>query len=164
MHIASNATPASQSVQYGVWAPSKFTSPVYSHVTLHCSHLPVRSLMFQCPICMHGGHQDCYREYYSRRPPDEGPLPAVPQAIRAGRSSEVGTPRGRALSRTNSAYTVDEESDDGLSTQGDGEGTTESWGSGRGMAVSSSDMILGRLCAAGCGHHCWAAEDRKYPV
>ncbi|OBZ65249.1 WD repeat-containing protein 24 [Grifola frondosa] len=23
-------------------------------------HLPVRALMFQCPICMHGGHQECY--------------------------------------------------------------------------------------------------------
>ncbi|KAI1785177.1 hypothetical protein LXA43DRAFT_929347 [Ganoderma leucocontextum] len=127
-------------------------------------HLPVRSLMFQCPVCMHGGHQDCYEEYYSRRPPDEVPPPPVPPSIRAGRSSEVGTPHGRALSRTNSAYTVDGESDDGTSTQGDGEGTTGSWGSGRGVMVSLPNVVLGRLCAAGCGHHCWAVDDKNYLV
>ncbi|KAM5544402.1 hypothetical protein V8D89_002062 [Ganoderma adspersum] len=127
-------------------------------------HLPVRSLMFQCPVCMHGGHQDCYRDYYSRRPSDEVPPPPVPRAIRVGRSSETGTPRGRALSRTNSAYTVDGESDDGASTQGDGEGTTGSWGSGRGLMVPSSNVILGQLCAAGCGHHCWAVEDKSDPM
>ncbi|KAG0696918.1 hypothetical protein DFH29DRAFT_179286 [Suillus ampliporus] len=33
-----------------------------------CSHLPVRTLLFQCSVCMHGGHQECYRRYYMERP------------------------------------------------------------------------------------------------
>ncbi|KAG0696924.1 hypothetical protein DFH29DRAFT_812461 [Suillus ampliporus] len=31
-------------------------------------HLPVRTLLFQCSVCMHGGHQECYRRYYMERP------------------------------------------------------------------------------------------------
>ncbi|TFK81768.1 hypothetical protein K466DRAFT_501579 [Polyporus arcularius HHB13444] len=125
-------------------------------------HLPVRSLMFQCPVCLHGGHQDCYREYHTRRPPDEITPPPVPLSTRLGRTLDVNPPRGRALSRTNSSYTGDGESDDGVSAQGDGDGTTGSYNSAKGILVSSTSIVLGRLCAAGCGHHCWAVHDRSY--
>ncbi|KAI6013318.1 hypothetical protein BKA83DRAFT_4360499 [Pisolithus microcarpus] len=37
-------------------------------------HLPVRALLFQCAVCTHGGHQECYRRYYMERPMD--PLPS----------------------------------------------------------------------------------------
>ncbi|KAL4080472.1 hypothetical protein J3A83DRAFT_4199450 [Scleroderma citrinum] len=33
-------------------------------------HLPVRALLFQCSVCTHGGHQECYRRYYMERPMD----------------------------------------------------------------------------------------------
>ncbi|KAI0741856.1 hypothetical protein C8Q80DRAFT_1196599 [Daedaleopsis nitida] len=122
-------------------------------------HLPVRSLMFQCPVCLHGGHQDCYREFYMRRPPDEITPPPLPPSLRLGRTIDMNPPRGRALSRTNSTYTGDGESDDGASAQGDGDGTTGSYNSGRVMLVTTSNMALGRLCAAGCGHYCWAVHD-----
>ncbi|RPD58851.1 hypothetical protein L226DRAFT_493796 [Lentinus tigrinus ALCF2SS1-7] len=124
-------------------------------------HLPVRSLMFQCPVCLHGGHQDCYSEYYMRRPPDPITPPSIPPSMRHGRTLDTNPPRGRALSRTNSSYTGDGESDDGASAQGDGEGTTGSYNSARGIVVSSSSTVLGRLCAAGCGHHCWIDHDKS---
>ncbi|KAI6119652.1 hypothetical protein EDD17DRAFT_1605846 [Pisolithus thermaeus] len=37
-------------------------------------HLPVHTLLFQCAVCTHGGHQECYRRYYMERPMD--PLPS----------------------------------------------------------------------------------------
>ncbi len=126
------------------------------------SHLPVRSLMFQCAVCLHGGHQDCYRDFYMRRPPDEMTPPPVPHSMRLGRTSDINPPRGRALSRTNSTITGDGESDDGASTQGDGEGTPGSYSSAKGVFVASSHVALGRLCAAGCGHHCWAVHDKGF--
>ena len=112
---------------------------------------------------MHGGHQDCYRGYYLRRPADEITPPPVPPSMRVGRSSEAGDSRGRALSRTNSTYTGDGESDDGASAQGDGTGTAGSWDSGKGVVLSSSNVVSGRICAAGCGHYCWAV-DKDYPA
>lgn len=41
------------------------------------SHLPVRTLLFQCSVCSHGGHQDCYRRFYMERPMVELPVPLV---------------------------------------------------------------------------------------
>ena len=83
--------------------------------------------------------------------------------MRVGRSSEAGDSRGRALSRTNSTFTGDGESDDGASAQGDGTGTAGSWDSGKGVVLSSSNVVSGRICAAGCGHYCWAV-DKDYPA
>ncbi|KAH7885076.1 hypothetical protein F5I97DRAFT_1810259 [Phlebopus sp. FC_14] len=49
---------------------------------VRCSicHLPVRNLLFQCSVCAHGGHQDCYRRYYMKRPMLE--LASQPYAAR----------------------------------------------------------------------------------
>ncbi|EIW58869.1 uncharacterized protein TRAVEDRAFT_65085 [Trametes versicolor FP-101664 SS1] len=127
-------------------------------------HLPVRALMFQCPVCLHGGHQDCIRAYYVRRPADElspPPQPAGLASLRIGRSLEANPPRGRAQSRAGSTLTGDGDSDDGASVQG--EGTTGSLSSAKGVVVSSN-MVLGQPCAAGCGHHCWAVHDKVYPI
>ncbi|KAJ8489981.1 hypothetical protein ONZ51_g2575 [Trametes cubensis] len=57
-------------------------------------HLPVRALMLQCPVCLHGGHQDCYQKYYER-PAEEVALPQNPPSMRVGRSMEHDMGRGR---------------------------------------------------------------------
>ncbi|KAF9235674.1 hypothetical protein BU15DRAFT_89510 [Melanogaster broomeanus] len=46
---------------------------------VRCSicHLPVRTLLFQCSVCSHGGHQECYRRYYMERPMVELPVPSI---------------------------------------------------------------------------------------
>ncbi|KAH9855271.1 hypothetical protein C2E23DRAFT_774286 [Lenzites betulinus] len=125
-------------------------------------HLPVRALMAQCPVCLHGGHRECYRAYYERLPPEEI-TPPPPQSSfssqRVGRTLETYPLRGRALSRTGSTLTGDGESDDGASALGDGDGTTGSYSSAKGVVVSSANVARAQPCAAGCGHHCWIVHD-----
>jgi hypothetical protein len=53
--------------------------PVFTKNIVCFSRLPVRTPLFQCAVCSHGGHQACYREYYMRQP-------------------MVNLPNGRALS------------------------------------------------------------------
>lgn len=86
-------------------------------------HLPVRTLLFQCSVCTHGGHQECYRRYHMGRP-----MVDIPTSL---------SPRGRLLIRERN---------------GDGE---------EGEEVTCSESrgertLAGHLCAAGCGHYCWA--------
>ncbi|KAI9063837.1 hypothetical protein FKP32DRAFT_1571226 [Trametes sanguinea] len=127
-------------------------------------HLPVRSLLYQCSVCLHGGHQECYRAYYySPKPPEEITPPPVPPSLRVGRTPEREFGRGRALSRTGSTVAGDTESEDGGSAHGDGDGTTGSYSSAKGVLMSST-KTWGHPCAAGCGHHCWIANDKSDAV
>jgi hypothetical protein len=87
-------------------------------------HLPVRTLLFQCSVCAHGGHQECYRRYHMGRP-----MVDIPTSLSA---------RGRSLVR--------ERDDD----REEGEEVTCSEGRGE-------RTLAGHLCAAGCGHYCWAS-------
>ncbi|KAG2139627.1 uncharacterized protein EDB93DRAFT_1298463, partial [Suillus bovinus] len=86
-------------------------------------HLPVRTLLFQCSVCTHGGHQECYRRYHMGRP-----IVDIPPSLSA---------RGRSLLR--------ERDNDGE------EGEEVTYSEGRGERT-----LAGHLCAAGCGHYCWA--------
>ncbi|KAJ7905612.1 hypothetical protein B0H14DRAFT_3079020 [Mycena olivaceomarginata] len=52
--------------------------------------LPVRSLLFQCSICHHGGHQECYRRYYM-----EHPMVPIPSTSVFSVSESRGRRRGR---------------------------------------------------------------------
>ncbi|KAF9220562.1 hypothetical protein BS17DRAFT_787288 [Gyrodon lividus] len=92
---------------------------------VRCSicHLPVRTLLFQCSVCSHGGHQECYRRYSMERPMADLPVPSIV--------------RGRQLQRDQ-----------------DGESEAE----GRALSDRAGERSMaGHLCAAGCGHFCWAA-------
>ncbi|KAJ7632721.1 hypothetical protein FB45DRAFT_978405 [Roridomyces roridus] len=46
-----------------------------SCVTCAICRLPVHKLLFQCSVCHHGGHQDCYRRFYLENP--MLPIPGV---------------------------------------------------------------------------------------
>ncbi|KAI8974589.1 hypothetical protein BD414DRAFT_498136 [Trametes punicea] len=155
--------PAGHMVRAGKPSGSYAYCPSCQFNISKCSicHLPVRSLMFQCSVCLHGGHQECYRTYL-RRPPDEISPPPPPPSVRVGRSFDRELARGRALSRTGSTTIGDGESDDGGSAQGEGDGTTGSYSSAKGVVISSSNFMLGHPCAAGCGHHCWTVNDKSY--
>ncbi|TFK48866.1 WD40 repeat-like protein [Heliocybe sulcata] len=97
-------------------------------------HLPVKTLLFQCAVCTHGGHQSCYREYYSQRPLVELP------------SSE---PRGRPPTRKGSPLAAEDEWE-GTRTSASGSGSA-------GSRAGRMTKLSGRPCAAGCGHFCWIA-------
>lgn len=125
------------------------------------SHLPVRAMLFKCTVCMHGGHQECYKMYYLRRPVVnlKSQQPATPpqQANMAPSTPSLQArtiPRGRTLSK------VDDASDDSVSASGK-DGASEASEPVGGGGVRSKDpmAILGRPCAAGCGHYCWATSD-----
>ncbi|KAL0945856.1 hypothetical protein HGRIS_012140 [Hohenbuehelia grisea] len=105
-------------------------------VTCAICRLPVRSLLFQCAVCSHGGHQLCYKRYYSDRPMEEMPVPAV---------SPI---RGRVEARFR-------HSRDPSEVGGEGEVTARPSQSG---FERPRTQLFGHACAAGCGHFCWAAN------
>lgn len=126
------------------------------------SHLPVRSLLFQCSICHHGGHKSCYRRYYMETAMVELPatsfLPPSPTEEDRGRSlsrqlavrSEDGDSTSVASTRTSTSIVATSVA----STQGSG---------GQSPARTETDSnvpmkMLGHPCATGCGHYCWAVN------
>ncbi|KAF8813412.1 hypothetical protein BYT27DRAFT_7158298 [Phlegmacium glaucopus] len=99
-------------------------------------HLPVRTLLFQCAVCNHGGHQSCYREYYMRQPMVDLPSSFLPQLI------DVNEDDSSSSSTISSQSTPVDPS------------ITES----PLQQSHISTKLAGHLCAAGCGHFCWAAN------
>ncbi|KAG2341601.1 hypothetical protein BDR05DRAFT_888115 [Suillus weaverae] len=96
-------------------------------------HLPVRALLFQCSVCTHGGHQECYRRYHMGRP-----MVDISTSLSA---------RGRSLIR--------ERDDDGE----EGEDVTCSEGRGeRTLAGHPCAAGCGHYCWATVGGHLGAEE------
>jgi len=94
--------------------------------------------MFHCPVCMHGGHQKCYKEYYSARTVEPLPTPATSR-----------TPPRPVASPTGVMGSEDDPAPPGCEM--------------RDVLVSSiaqplplREQLSGHPCAAGCGHYCWA--------
>jgi len=95
--------------------------------------------MFHCPGCMHGGHQKCYKEYYSTRTVEPLPTPAPSQSPtrpRASSTSVVGS--------------EDEPTPPGSEIR-------DVLVSGIARSLSLRGQLSGYPCAAGCGHYCWAS-------
>jgi hypothetical protein len=95
--------------------------------------------MFHCPVCMHGGHQKCYKEYYSARTVEPLPAPTPPRTPVRTRASSMSV----------------------VGSEGD---PTPSGSEIRDALVSSPpqppplrEQLSGHPCAAGCGHYCWAS-------
>ena len=119
-------------------------------VFLH-SRLPVRALLFHCAICTHGGHQACYRRYYAQRPLVDLPGSSIPT------TTTINSDAPAMLQRSGSG-----------STDEDAGSTTSTFNSLFEPSVESSPLrmsqrtfqsrLAGRLCAAGCGHFCWATN------
>ncbi|KAF9653438.1 WD40 repeat-like protein [Thelephora ganbajun] len=101
--------------------------------------LPVRALMFHCPVCMHGGHQRCYKEYYSARTVEPLPTPAPPR-----------TPTRPRASSTSVVGSEDDPTPPGSEIRDVSVG-------GVPQPLSLREQLSGHPCAAGCGHYCWAS-------
>ncbi|GJE95841.1 hypothetical protein PsYK624_120310 [Phanerochaete sordida] len=132
-------------------------SPV---TTCSICRLPVRALLFACAVCMHGGHQACYQQYYLNRP-----LIQMTSAPTAGSnpSSQSDSPATDAprLRRAASKTGDGEGSDDGAGSARDGEEGSLAIRFPDG--VESKPMLSGHPCAAGCGHYCWATNEPLLP-
>ncbi|KAJ7685293.1 hypothetical protein DFH06DRAFT_37253 [Mycena polygramma] len=103
-------------------------------VTCAICRLPVRTLLFQCSICHHGGHQACYRRYYM-----EHPMVPIPSTLVLSSPENRGRRRGRTA-------------DEGTAPPQDDAPDTP-------FQTVQMQKRLGHPCVSGCGHWCWAAND-----
>ncbi|KAF8067048.1 hypothetical protein FPV67DRAFT_1497690 [Lyophyllum atratum] len=114
-------------------------------VTCAICRLPVRALLFQCSICSHGGHQACYRAFYSQQP-----MVDLPGSFTHAADVKAGAARKRSPSGSTD--------DDMSSTVSTLNSVVES------LVETSSPQRIGQTrlagypCAAGCGHFCWATS------
>ena len=141
-----------------IWLVIFLVVPVPNLTVLFYSHLPVRALLFKCPVCMHGGHHECYSAYYARIPMVSVPKVQPPSMtskqtqINASSSpSSQPATRERRMSRSGEPGSVE-----------DGEATSSTEGQSEPGVGVRDEAIMGRPCAAGCGHFCWAANEGLY--
>ncbi|KAI0003209.1 hypothetical protein BJV74DRAFT_812265 [Russula compacta] len=113
-------------------------------------HLPVKSMLFQCAVCSHGGHQACYRRFYAEMPLVHLPAPQSPSS--AGSSLKFSAPRVcRSTSRSK-----DRGCDDAIDIAVPDYAIDAS-----AVVAPSPRQLMGHSCAAGCGHFCWVANFKE---
>lgn len=110
-------------------------------------HLPVKSMLFHCAICSHGGHQNCYTQFYAKMP-----LVLLPTSLAPSTASPLKTHHrlARSTSREGDDTTALPDCSFDTST----------------VTAASSSQLFGHPCAAGCGHICWVtnlSEDAEKP-
>lgn len=113
------------------------------------SHLPVKSMLFQCAVCSHGGHQACYRRFYAEIPLALLPTPQAPSP-----GSPLRLPP-RLYRSTSTSRSKDRESDDATDVVALDDGFDTS------TVTPAPRQLMGHPCAAGCGHFCWVANFRE---
>jgi WD repeat-containing protein 24 len=114
------------------------------------SHLPVKSMLFHCTVCSHGGHQACYRRFYAEMPmivlptphPPSPPSPLIKQPV-------PPPPPDRSASRSK-----DRGGDDVADIVLDHSIDAST------IVPPAPRQLMGHSCAAGCGHVCWVANFR----
>jgi len=149
------ATCRSPAAQCSIWYVSFFiphfllsaNPQVLTRITTR-SHLPVKSMLFQCAVCSHGGHQACYRRFYAEMPlvllppPPRSPSPGSPLKLphRPCRSTS------RSKDKDHEEVTDIVVPDDPFDTA---------------TVAPAPRQLMGHSCAAGCGHFCWVANFRE---
>ncbi|KAG7089936.1 hypothetical protein E1B28_011566 [Marasmius oreades] len=145
--------------------------PRCRRTTSICSicRLPVHGILFQCSVCAHGGHQVCYQRFYAQRAmvhvphsivlhePSPSNTSSENETIASTRTSLRSTFSSRAsidttASTTSTSTTTTEE--DGVSTCS----TLDASSEGGTHMTTTAPHLVGRPCAAGCGHYCWVAK------
>ena len=110
------------------------------------SRLPVRTLLFLCAVCDHGGHQSCYREYYTRQPlvdlPSSSPPPTESRDQPSSQNQQNNEDDFISMSSSQSNTVDPSVSESPLQTHQN----------------RKSAKLAGHPCAAGCGHLCWVAN------
>ncbi|KAI0255356.1 hypothetical protein BJV78DRAFT_1273608 [Lactifluus subvellereus] len=106
-------------------------------------HLPVKTILFQCAVCSHGGHQDCYTRFYAEMPLIPLPTPQPPSPASPLKLLHHPPPPDHRRS-DDAADLVPDHSFDTSTT-----------------VLHVPRQLMGHLCAAGCGHVCWVANFRE---
>jgi WD repeat-containing protein 24 len=113
------------------------------------SHLPVKSMLFHCTVCSHGGHQACYRRFYAEMPLVVLPTPHPPSPASPLIKQPVPPPPDRSASRSKDRG-GDDVADIALDHSFDAST----------IVPPTPRTLMGHSCAAGCGHICWVANFR----
>ncbi|KAG8778849.1 SEA (Seh1-associated) complex subunit [Ceratobasidium sp. 428] len=122
-----------------------------------------------CFECSHGGHQECYRAYYFSRP-----LVSLDGSSTVNsRTNTILESETRSGAPSVASFGTDpEKSDDASSIKTEKTADTlvtdpsnrNSLELPAQESKSSADWSpRGHPCAAGCGHFCWASNDRGIP-
>ncbi|PFH49423.1 hypothetical protein AMATHDRAFT_147687 [Amanita thiersii Skay4041] len=111
--------------------------------------LPVRTLLFQCPVCKHGGHEACYRQFYAHQRATR-----PPQIVRLDTPDPEKNKRVAPPSVDFIRPTVEGEQSPVNSMSSFNEGL-DAYGN------PILTRPLGYPCATGCGHYCWAGMSWK---
>ncbi|EJD41071.1 hypothetical protein AURDEDRAFT_186730 [Auricularia subglabra TFB-10046 SS5] len=128
--------------------------------------LPVQGLMILCPVCTHGGHQDCMRKYYPQQPMRAMPQPDLPahpgQHVHAhlhrdASPHQVSLLTAAAPSRAGSMLSTTSTSASATSTYYTADSSEKE--RDREEPRERTRPLMGHPCAAGCGHFCWVAND-----
>ncbi|KAH9977109.1 hypothetical protein BGW80DRAFT_1287386 [Lactifluus volemus] len=112
-------------------------------------HLPVKSMLFHCTVCSHGGHQACYRRFYAEMPLVVLPTPHPPSPASPLIKQPVPPPPDRSASRSKDRG-GDDVADIALDHSFDAST----------IVPPTPRPLMGHSCAAGCGHICWVANFR----
>ncbi|KZT53225.1 WD40 repeat-like protein [Calocera cornea HHB12733] len=134
-------------------------------------HLPSKGLFFLCPTCGHGGHEECFKDYYLSHPMDNVHIflqttqVLPPHSLRGNRHSisdasqldeedRTGrAPNAKRLRRGPGRVHPVEAADDSE----DESQKARFWERKRRIGKR---VLLGHPCVAGCGHVCWVSNDR----
>ncbi|KAJ7940535.1 hypothetical protein B0H13DRAFT_2396675 [Mycena leptocephala] len=100
-------------------------------VTCAICRLPVRTLLFQCSICHHGGHQG-------------HPMIPIPSTLVFSLSEGRGRRRDRAADDETAILESPQDDTPEIPFQ-----------------TRQTQKRLGHPCVSGCGHWCWAANDES---
>ncbi|CUA76407.1 WD repeat-containing protein 59 [Rhizoctonia solani] len=133
--------------------------------------LPVKGLYFLCLECSHGGHQECYRSYYLSRPlvnlDGSGTAANSRTNTILENDAKSATPSMQSFGLGNdpeksfddAASVKTEKTQDTLITDSGNRNSMELPAQESKSSVDWSPR--GHPCAAGCGHYCWASNDRE---
>ncbi|KAG9034018.1 hypothetical protein FRB95_013889 [Tulasnella sp. JGI-2019a] len=149
--------------------------------------LAVKGLLFSCPVCSHGGHHECYRQYYLRRPMIESSVAANAQKSYGnpgnsgwGLAMLVKDPQEDA-STDNRQERKDSNASEGVTTVPRKDSILPSGAVPLGLPSATlvtrpkerdlprereslKNRLMGHPCAAGCGHVCWVANESAPPL
>jgi hypothetical protein len=104
------------------------------------SRRPVRTLLFQCSVCSHGGHRECYEQFYMQQPMEEIPSTFMP--LELSHTPGKGSPLGGSGSDIDIAFT---------NSESETSPTHDPW----------TKKLMGHRCATGCGHFCWVVNETR---
>ena len=132
------------------------------------SHLPVRKLLMFCNGCGHGGHQICYRRFYSKHPMIEVAVEPSDKPPQRKRPPPISPSRDLNRGRRRDARGA-------APVAGEGEEQGQRRAIEQDVSVPEQYLIVqqeekeereriktrvqGHLCAEGCGHICWVANE-----